>query len=136
MIVFELFEFAGVAFDVRAEVVDLLVALHDVLPTSFGLLERGVFLFGLVEISVEFRSLESAYGFAMGEHRATERLFSVLEPIACACGVVESGLHFGAASRILGMFEVEELVFLHRVGEDLQALVDHLETLEGAAVNF
>ena len=35
MIVFELFEFAGVAFDVRAEVVDLLVALHDVLPTSF-----------------------------------------------------------------------------------------------------
>ena len=45
MIVFELFEFAGVAFDVRAEVVDLLVALHDVLPTSFGLLERGVFLF-------------------------------------------------------------------------------------------
>ena len=136
MIVFELFEFAGVAFDVRAEVVDLLVALHDVLPTSFGLLERGVFLFGLVEISVEFRSLESAYGFAMCEHRATECLFAVLEPIACACGVVESGLHFGAASRILGMFEVEELVFLHRVGEDQQALVDHLETLEGAAVNF
>ena len=45
----ELFDFAGVSFDVGTKVVDLLVALHDVLPTALCLFEGGVFLLGLVE---------------------------------------------------------------------------------------
>ena len=133
---FELFEFAGVSLDVGAQVVDLLVALHDVLPTAFGFFERSVFLLGFVERAVEIGGLESADGFAMHEHGGAQGLFAVFECAAFAGGLLKGGLHLRASARVLVVFEMEELVFAHHLGKDLQSLVDHLEALEGAVVVF